>query len=321
MKHVRWSVAWLVVLMCAFLIPAPGQSARFPEQPITLYVPYLAGGATDIAIRPLAEAAQKVLGGSIVVENKPGAGGAISVGGIVGKKPDGHLLSAAASSLHRTAYINKLSFNTIKDVTPIVQVGGYLYGLLVHPDSSFQTLKDLLDYAKANPGKLKYMASGVGTGGHVATEEMALNNGGLKFAHIPSKGDPESNTALLGKHVDFITTTPGWIPLVEAKKLRLLAVFTDKRVARLPNAPTVKELGFKTVHLSPFGIFGPKGIPQDVVATLDGAFKKAVEDPTFVKTMENYGMPIMYQNPADFTKSWAEAEREAEFQVKSFIKH
>ncbi|MDD5168904.1 MAG: tripartite tricarboxylate transporter substrate binding protein [Syntrophales bacterium] len=321
MKKSRWFYVSLIVLSCLVLIPSAGQTAKFPDRPITLYVPYGAGGATDIAIRPLAEAAQKTLGQPVIVDNKPGAGGAVSVGAIVGKPADGYLLSVAVTSLHRNSYINKFSFDTVKDVTPIIRVGGYLYGILVHPDSPFKTLKDLTDYAKANPGKLKYMASGVGTGGHIAMEELAYNNGRLKFVHIPSKGDAESSTALMGKHVDFISTTSGWIPLVEAKKLRLLAVFTEKRVKKLPNAPTVKELGYKVVQQSPFGIFGPKGMPANVVKTLHDAFKKALSDPTFVKTMDNYGMPVMYQNSADFAKFWAASYKESDFHVKTFIKH
>jgi tripartite-type tricarboxylate transporter receptor subunit TctC len=320
MKKSRRVYVLLIALLCLMLIPSAGQTAKFPDRSITLSVPYGAGGATDIAIRPLADATQKILGQSVIVENKPGGGGAVSVGALVGKKPDGYLLSVAVTSLLRNSFINKFSFDTVQDVTPIIRIGGYLYGILVHPDSPFKTLKDLLDYAKANPGKLKYMASGVGTGGHIAMEELAFNNGKLKFIHIPSKGDAESSTALLGKHVDFISTTSGWIPLVEAKKLRLLAVFTEKRVKKLPDTPTVKELGYKVVHMSPFGIFGPKDMPKDVAKTLQDAFRKGLDDPTFVKTMDTYGMPVMYQSSADFAEFWAAAQKEAEFQVNHFIK-
>ncbi len=216
MKHCYWLPVVLLVAFGLLVVPTHTQAGKFPENSITLYVPYAAGGATDIAIRPLAEAARKYLGQPVVVENKAGAGGAVSVGGIVGKKPDGYLLSAAVTSLHRNSYINKLSYDTVKDVTPIIRVGGYLYGILVHPDSPFKSLNELLDFAKKNPGKLTYMASGVGSGGHIAMEELAYNQGGLKFVHVASKGDPESNAALLGKHVDFTATTSGWIPLVQA---------------------------------------------------------------------------------------------------------
>jgi len=321
MKHACWLPVFVLMAAALILIPAKGLAGKFPENSITLFVPYAAGGATDIAIRPLAEAAKKYLGQPVIVENRPGAGGAVSVGAIVGKKPDGYILSAAVTSLQRNSFINKISFDPVKDVTPIIRVGGYLYGILVHPDSPFKTLKDVLDYAKSNPGKLTYMASGIGSGGHIAMEELAFNLGGLKFVHVASKGDPESNAALLGKHVDFTATTSGWIPLVEAGKLKLLATFAEKRMKRFPDVPTVRDLGYKVVHTSPFGIFGPKGMPKDVVRTLHDAFKKALDDPGFLAAMDKYEMPIMYQNTEDFTKFWADSYGEAGVQVKRFIKH
>jgi tripartite-type tricarboxylate transporter receptor subunit TctC len=294
-------------------------AAGFPEKPITLIVPYPAGGATDVVIRPLAEAAGKILGQPVLVENKGGGGGAVGVGSIVGKEPDGYLLSVVVTSLHRAAHINKLAFDTVADVTPIVRVGGYLYGVLVRPDSKNKTLPDLLAYAKANPGQAAYMASGIGTGGHIAAEEMAAN-AGVKFNHLPSKGDQESSAALLGGHVDFISTTSGWIPLVEAGQLKLVATYGEARVKRFPDVPTVKELGYKVVHDSPIGIVGPKGMAPERVKDLHDAFQMALGDPAFLKAMGNYEMPVLYQNTADFSKFWADAYVEAGQQVKNFIK-
>jgi len=310
----------LVVLLSVIaLSPAVGLAAGFPDKPITVIVPYPAGGSTDVAIRALAEAAKKHLGQPVVVENKSGGGGAVGVGSIVGKKPDGYLLSVAVTSLHRNSYINKLSFDTVKDLTPIIRVGGYLYGILVRSDSQFKTLPELIEYAKSHPDELRYMSSGVGTGGHVAMEELAYNTG-VKVSHIPSKGDQESCAAVLGGHIDFMSTTSGWVPLAQAGKVRLLAHFADKRVKTFPDAPTVSELGYKVIHTSPFAIFGPKGMPQDVVKTLHDAFKKALEDPGFISTMEKYELPILYQNSEDCGKFWADAYVEAGEHVKKFIK-
>ncbi len=310
----------LAVLVSALMLTVSfGQAETFPNGSITLIVPYPAGGATDIVIRPLADASKKSLGQPVVVENRSGGGGAVGVGSIVGKKPDGYLLSVAVTSLHRNSYLNKLPFDTVKDVTPIIQVAGYLYGILVRADSPHKTLKDLFDYAKANPGKVTYMASGLGTGGHIAMEETAYNAGGIKFSHIPSKGDPESSAALLGGHVDCISTTSGWIPLAEAGKLRLLATYGDKRSKRFPNVPTVRELGYKTVHNSPIGIFGQKNMPKEIVKTLHDAFKKSLDDPAFMAAMDKYDMPVMYLNTEDFTKYWAAAYGEAGEHVRKFI--
>ena len=319
MGHIRLIIVLVLVAIGWVFSPVQGQAADFPNKPITLIVPYPAGGATDLVIRPLGEAAKKFLGQPVVVENRSGGGGAVGVGSIIGKKPDGYLLSVVVTSLHRNSYINKLSFDTVKDVTPIIQLAGYLYGILVRSDSQFKTLKELLDYAKANPGKISYMASGVGTGGHIAMEELAYNAGGIKFNHIPSKGDPESTAALLGGHVDAISTTSGWIPQAEAGKLRLLATYGDKKTKRFPNVPTVAELGLKVVHNSPIGIVGPKDLPKEIVKTLHDAFKKSLDDPTFLSVMDRYEMPVMYLNTEAFAKQWAEAYVEAGEHVKRYI--
>jgi tripartite-type tricarboxylate transporter receptor subunit TctC len=311
----------IVLMSTAFFVMWGGfcLAAEFPSKPITLIVPYPAGGATDVVIRPLAEATGKILGQPVLVENKGGGGGAVGTGSIVGKEPDGYLLSVVVTSLHRAAHINKLAFDTVKDLTPIIRVGGYLYGILVKPDSKLKTLKDLIEHAKANPGQASYMASGIGTGGHIAAEEMAAN-GGVKFNHLPSKGDQESSASLLGGHVDFISTTSGWIPLVEAGQLKLLATYGETRVKRFPNVPTVKELGYKVVHDSPIGIVGPKGMSPERVKVLHDAFQKALSDPGFLKAMAAYEMPVLYQNTVDFAKFWADAYGEAGEQVKNFIK-
>ena len=320
MKHrLPWMLAVVFFAAGLFIAPAFSQAA-FPDGAITFIVPFPAGGATDIAMRPLAESAKKYLNNQpVIVENRSGGGGAVGMGTIVGKKPDGYLLCESVNSLHRNSFLNKLPFDTVKDVTPIILVGGHLYGVLVRPDSPWKTLKELMDYAKANPGKVTYMASGVGTGGHIAMEETCYHAGGVKMSHIPSKGDPESTAALLGGHVDVISTTAGWIPLVEAGKLRFLAHYGEKRSKKFPNVPTVKELGYKTVHNSPMIIFGPKGMPKETVKTLHDAFKKAQEDPRYVQAMEKYDMPIMYIGGDELVKYWAEAYLEAKDHVTRFI--
>lgn len=120
--------------------------------------------------------------------------------------------------------------------------------------------------------------------------------------------------------MDFISTTSGWVPLAQAGQLRILAHFADKRIKTFPDAPTVAELGYKVVHNSPFGIFGPKGMPADVVRILHDAFKKSLEGPAFLSTMEKYELPVLYQNSEDYGKYWADAYVEAGDHVKRFIK-
>jgi len=311
----------LVVFLTGFMMnPILGQALDFPKRPIILVVPYLAGGTTDMSTRALAEAAKKHFGQPVIVENRPGGGSAVGVGSIVGKEPDGYLLSVAVDTLHRTSYINKLSFDTVKDVTPIIQFCGYIYGVWVRADSPYKTLKDLVDYAKANPGKISYMGAGVGSGGHIAMEELAYYAGGVKFTHIPSKGDAEATTALLGGHTDVGGCTTGLVPLLRAGKLRLLAVFTEKRAEMLPDVPTVAECGYKAVHNNPIIVFGPKGMPKDVVKALHDGFRKAIDESSFRATLEKYEMPVMYKNTDDCTKYWAEAYVRAGEQVRKYMK-
>lgn len=313
------SVGLLAMAAVGALAPAVLAGEAFPTRSITLIVPYPAGGATDVVTRPFAEGAKKALGQSVVVENRAGGGGAVGVGAIVGKRPDGYLLSVAVESLHRNSYLNKLPFDTVTDLTPIIGFSGNLYGILVRPDSPHKTLKDLLEHIKANPGKVSYMASGLGTSGHIAMEELAVKAGNLKLSHVPSKGDQESSAALMGGHVDFISTSSGFIPLVEAGQLRLLAVYSSARAKKFPNVPTTKELGYGVVQEAPIAVFGPKGMPADIVKTLHDAFKKAMDDPAFVKAMDSFQMPILYMSSAELAKYWAQAYVEAGDQVKKYI--
>ncbi|MGZ3536953.1 MAG: tripartite tricarboxylate transporter substrate binding protein [Thermodesulfobacteriota bacterium] len=320
MKYDSKMILSLAILAAVLLLaPTAGQTADFPKSPITMVIPWGAGGATDITFRALCEAARKHLGQPIIVENRVGGGSAVGVGSIIGKKPDGYTLAEATESLHRNSYLNKLPFDTVKDVTPIMLVGGHQIGVVVRSESPFKTLNEVIDYARANPEKLTYMASGVGSAGHIAWEETAYNAGGIKVQHIPSKGDQESSTAVLGGHVDIIVTTAGWIPLVEAGKLRLLATYGEKRSKVFPKVPTVKELGYKVVHSNLMVILGPKGMDPEVVKIIQDGFHKAMDDPIFVEAMGKFDMPIIYMDAKDCSKYWADAYVKAGEHVKRFI--
>ncbi|MGZ3534856.1 MAG: tripartite tricarboxylate transporter substrate binding protein [Thermodesulfobacteriota bacterium] len=320
MKYDSKMILSLAILAAVLLLaPTAGQTADFPKSPITMVIPWGAGGATDITFRALCEAAKKHLGQPIIVENRVGGGSAVGVGSIIGKKPDGYTLAEATESLHRNSYLNKLPFDTVKDVTSIMLVGGHQIGVVVRSESPFKTLNEVIDYARANPEKLTYMASGVGSAGHIAWEETAYNAGGIKVQHIPSKGDQESSTAVLGGHVDMIVTTAGWIPLVEAGKLRLLATYGEKRSKVFPKVPTVKELGYKVVHSNLMVILGPKGMDPEVVKIIQDGFHKAMDDPIFVEAMGKFDMPIIYMDAKDCSKYWADAYVKAGEHVKRFI--
>jgi tripartite-type tricarboxylate transporter receptor subunit TctC len=163
----------------------------------------------------------------------------------------------------------------------------------------------VVDFAKANPGKVTYATPGAGTSLHIGMEQIAAK-AGIKLTQVPFKGGAETNAAVLGNHTMLQADSTGWRPLVDAGKLRLLMVWTDKRSPNFPDAPTLKELGYSMVYDSPFGIAGPKGMDPKIVAKLHDAFKKAIEDPAVIATLAKFDMVANYKNTEDYVKFVAE---------------
>lgn len=313
----------LVAALTGLLTALSGPHAvaqDFPNRAVTMVIPYTAGGATDRTFRALAQAAGKHFRHSVVVENKPGGSGAVAISSMLGKPADGHTVTVIVPVLQRASYQSKFPFDTVKDLTPIIQVGGLQYGIVVHPDSPYKTLKDLVEAAKRQPGMLSYMSAGLGSGGHIYMEEIAAAAGGLRFNHIPANGDAQAALALLGKQVDFIAVTPGgWEANVLAGKLRLLATLGEQRMKKFADVPTVKELGYGVVHLTPLGLAGPKGLPAPLVRALHEGFRKAMAEPDFVAAMEQMEHPILYLGPEDYAREWAATDVEERERVRKFI--
>jgi tripartite-type tricarboxylate transporter receptor subunit TctC len=197
--------------------------------------------------------------------------------------------------------MQKTTFDTLKDFTWIACLTGYTFGLVVPADSPIKSIKDLVDYAKANPGKFTYGSTGTGTSPHLAVEEFA-QRAGIQLNHIPFKGNADNMQAVLGGHTMAASDATGWAPHVEAGKLRLLATYGSKRTKRWPNVPTLHELGYETLADSPFGIGGPKGMDPAVTRKLHDAFKKAIEDPAVLATFEKYDQNVIYMNSDDYAK-------------------
>lgn len=292
----------------------------FPSRPITLVIPYTAGGATDRTFRALAQSAKKYFPQPIVVENKPGGSGAVAISSMLGKEADGYTVTVIVPVLQRASFQNKFSFDTVKDLTPIIQVGGLQYGIVVNADSPHKSLKSLLDEARGKPGLISYMSAGLGSGGHIYMEEIAAINGSIKFNHIPANGDAQAALAVLGKQVDFIAVSPGgWESNVKAGKLRLLATLGEKRMKMFSEVPTVKEQGFQVVHLTPLGLAGPKGLQPNVLKTLHDGFRKAMEDASFIAAMDEMENPILYLGPEAYEKAWAASNLEEKERVRKFL--
>lgn len=274
----------------------------FPNKPITLIVPWPAGGSTDIAMRAIADSASKQLGQPIAVDNKAGGGGTVGPATMAAAaKPDGYTISQMPITVFRLPLMQDVSWNPETDFTYIVHLTGYTFGVTTNSESQFKTWKDVVEFAKANPGKVTYATPGAGTSLHVGMEQIA-GMAGIKLTQVPFKGGAETNAAVLGNHTMLQADSTGWRPLVDAGKLRLLMVWTDKRSPNFPDVPTLKELGYPMVYDSPFGIAGPKGMDPKIVAKLHDAFKKAIEDPAVIATLAKYDMVPNYKTTDDYKK-------------------
>ncbi|MBX3535898.1 MAG: tripartite tricarboxylate transporter substrate binding protein [Xanthobacteraceae bacterium] len=284
---------------CAmFVQPA---NAQYPNKPITLIVPWAPGGSTDQTARVLAKAAENYLGQPIIVVNRPGASTTIGMAELAKATPDGYTIGTLSS----TGYLVKLqgrqlSFDPIEDFSYISYYGDNLIGIAVLTDSPYKTLKELVAFGKANPGKLKYGTAGVGTTQHLTIEALQRDSG-AKFVHVPQQGSAASAPALLGGHVDFIMETSVWAPFIESKQMRLLAVSATKRSDVYPDVPTFTELGFKSLR-SVQAIIAPKGLPEDIRAKLESAFRKALNDKAFQATMQKLAMQVVDLPGADVKK-------------------
>jgi tripartite-type tricarboxylate transporter receptor subunit TctC len=274
--------------------------AKFPDRPIRLIIPWAAGGPADAGFRILAQSVSKKLGQQVVVDNKAGASGIMGAMALQEAKPDGYTISQMHMSVLRQPLLNKqLTYNPINDLTYILQITGFIMGVVVKADAPWKTLPELLAYAKANPGKLNWGTLGIGSTQHLAMERVGIAQGGLNWTHAPYRGTADTLRALLGGEIDFASESSGWAPMVQAGQLRLLAVFTAERAKRFPDVPTVKELGIDVVIDSPGGLIGPKGMDPAVVAVLADAFRAAAQEPEHLKFLENMDQPlILLDGPA-----------------------
>ena len=284
-RHLLALLASLVALPAAY-----GQ--KFPDRPITLIAPWAAGGSTDQTGRALAKAAQDFLGQPVVVLNKPGASTTIGMAELAKAKPDGYTIGTLSSSSYLLALQGReLPYHPIDAFSYISYYGDNLIGIAVPADSRWKTLADLIAEGKANPGKLNYGTAAIGSTQHLSTEALTLATG-ARFTHVPQQGSAGSMTALLGKHIDFITETSVWAPHVAAGRVRLLAVTSPRRSAAYPDVPTFAELEVSPIR-SVQAIIGPAGMAEPVRKVLEGAFRKALKDPGFASTMKTLAMEVV----------------------------
>ena len=277
---------------------------QFPSRPITLINPFQAG-PTDTQLRKLAEITSRHLGQPIAIVSKPGAGGMLGpVSMAKTAKPDGYTLSQLSVGAYRIPHMEPVDWHPLKDFTYIIGLTGYEFAVIVRADSPFKTLKDFMDYGKANPGRISYASVGAGTSTHLLMEDMAIK-AGIQLLHVPYKGTSGTLPALLGGHVmASCNSTGSFAALVEAGQVRLLASFGEKRMNPKWNTPTARELGIDVVTYSPYGIVAPAGMDPKVVKILHDAFKKAMDDPEHLKLLEQINQVHWYKSSEDYTK-WA----------------
>ena len=292
-------------LAAATLLGAGAAAAQtYPTRTITLICPWPPGGSTDTHLRKFAEVASKYVGQNIIIENKPGGGGMLGPG-VMAKtqRPDGYTLSQLPVGAFRIPHMQKVDWDPLKDFTYIIGLTGYTFGVVVRADSQYKSLKDVIAWAKANPGKFSYGSTGNGTSPHLLMEELG-NKTGVEFLHVPFKGNADSTQALLGGHVMAQSDATGWARHVEAGTFRLLVTFGEQRTKW--NAPTARELGIDIVSYSPYGIVAPKGMDPKLTKQLHDAFKKALDDPEHLKTLQQFDQVYWYKSSEDYAK-WAAA--------------
>jgi tripartite-type tricarboxylate transporter receptor subunit TctC len=304
-------ITLIVGMAAVFAVPLHAQD-RYPARPVTLLVPWAPGGGTDYVLRVLAEQAAKHLGQRIVVENKPGAGGALAAQQMAAHaKPDGYTIAQLPLGVFRLPHMSNTTFNPVSDLTWIVGIAGYQFGTSVRADAPWKTWAELIAHAQKHPGKITVGNPGVGTSLHLTMEDLAQRLG-ISWVQVPYKGSAESSTALRGGQVEVQAGTPNW-DWVESGVTRVLVMWGNTRSARAPNVPTLKEL-YGIVANSPWGIGGPKGMDPKVAGKLHDAFRRAAQDPATLKALERQGMEPYYMAGEDYMK-WvrqtAEAERRA----------
>jgi tripartite-type tricarboxylate transporter receptor subunit TctC len=276
------------------------QAQNFPARPVTFVVPWPAGGATDVALRALATATEKHLGQSIVIENRGGAGGTLGPAYMAANaKPDGYTIVQLPITVFRLPFMTKTSFDPAKDFTYIISLTGYTFGVVVRSDAPWKTFGELLADAKANPGKITYGTPGAGTSLHITMEQIARQQG-VKWIHVPFKGNAESMTALLGGHIDVLADSTGWGPQVNDGKFRLLVTWGATRTKNWPTVPTLRDIGIDIVSNSPYGIGGPRGMDPRTVTVLHDAFRKGLDEPSNLATMAQLDQERFYLSSEDY---------------------
>lgn len=269
-------------------------AAAWPQRPLQLIVPWPAGGATDLTLRLLCEEVEPLLGQRVIVANRPGAAGSLVAPALKAAEPDGYTIGQVPLTVYRHALMNRVAWDPVQDLAPIVQVSGVTFGLLVPAASPWKSLADLLSWARQHPGELLMGSTGVGTTAHLAMEEI-LQEHNIKYVHVPYKGTADQMLAIAAEQLMAGVNSTGFAPWIDQGKMRLLAIFSAERSPRWPQVPTLRELGYpRSVYTSPWGLAAPRGTPEAIIKKLHDAFHKAMFSERHKAALARYDQSLDY---------------------------
>jgi tripartite-type tricarboxylate transporter receptor subunit TctC len=292
-------------LALAALLPAGAQAQAFPQKPVTIVVPFAAGGGTDALARELGKQLGDQFRQSVIIDNRGGAGGSIAAQGIAQAKPDGYtLLFVTSTFVTAAATDRKLSYDINRDFTPLALLGRGPLLLVVNRQVGIESVAQLVDTARKKPDSLNYVSAGPGSINHLAAE-LFLQRTGIRMTHVPYKGSGPATMDLIGGQAQvFFATVPTILGQVKGEKVRLLATTGRERSPLFPGVPTVMESGVKSFEVGTWwGVVGPKGMPAEVVATLNRAINEATASEAFRRRFADEGAERFAGTPAEFAAS------------------
>ena len=302
----------LIVLLgasCLVALSPAAHAQQWPSKPIRWLVPVAAGGATDVVARLLQEPVGKLLGGTIVVENRPGGAGVIATQATVTSPPDGYTMGLIYTSHPANAVMQpKLPYDSVKDITPVAFFWRAQLAFSVATDSPIKSFQEFLETARKNPGSVTYGTGGVGTGAHIAGAMLA-EAAQVKLTHAPYRGAaPALNDLLAGQLPVLISNVSALPPHIETRRLRPLAVTGAQRSPVLPDVPTVAELGFPDYHATEWsGLIGPAQLPAEIVTRMNHAINAEIGQPGVAEQYRKMGLETVLMSPGEF-KAFLDAE-------------
>ena len=304
------------LFITSFVVESIAQ-APYPNRPIMVVVVY-GPGMADTMVRAISQIAEKKLGQPIIVENKPGAGGALGTNYILKAEPDGYTIGVTATSVMSIIpHMRKLPFNPLTDVTDICSLYKYNHGLAVKSDAPWKTYEDVIAYARKNPEKFTYANAGVGTTQHLIMEMIAMKEG-IKWTMVPYKSGGDSTIACLGGHTSGVTQgSVDLVPHIKAGKLRLLLSLNDFRWPPVSDVPNILEKGYDFYALNYNTVVGPKGIPEPIRQKLENVFRDSLKDSSLIEFANKFGVDIQFMTGKDYSNLWRSKNYEREKIIKT----